>query len=118
AAATAGLLAGIFAADRLAAAPYDYSTADVSQVALGGVAGALLGAGVAVLAEPSASGTLALVTSGAMLGVFAGHAFAAPTRARTTAQRVGSTRRVSLEVDPTALALGASRVPGTHAVLS
>lgn len=116
-AATAGFVAGIIAADRLWARPFDHSTSDATQVGLGVLAGGLVGGALAVLMEPSASGGFALVTTGGILGAVAGHKFADPPKAMTPAARVGL-GRTRLEFDPTAVALGVARVRGQHAIVS
>jgi len=118
-AATAGFVSGIFVADRLAKR-FDYSTSDATQVSLGMAAGGLMGAAVASLAESRGEGTLALVTAGGILGAIAGHKFAQPALANSGSMRVGSrsSRRPSVQVDPSALVLGAARVPGRHGIVN
>ena len=121
-AATAGFVAGIVAADRLVSAPFDYSTADASQVSLGVAAGALMGGAAAILTKPSSEVTLGLITAGGILGAIAGHKFAEPARANSTALRVGargsSRSDATLQLNATGILLGAARVPGQHGIAS
>jgi hypothetical protein len=122
--ATSGLLGGVLFADRLMARRFDYSNSDATQVGLGLAAGALLGGAVVALAEPNESSVgVGIVTAGAILGTYAGHALANPPRAgdrRLNLRELPGTRvgGLRLRVDPGALALGAARVPGRHGVLN
>lgn len=116
---TAGLLAGALVGDRALVRAFDYSMSDATLVQFSAVAGGLMGAAVAVLAEPQPEGVMALVTGGAILGAVAGHNFANPPRGRSASalqidRALGSARLV---VDPSALALAAVKTPGRHAVV-
>jgi hypothetical protein len=80
-----------------------------------------MGGAVSILAKPAPEVTLGLLTVGGILGAIAGHKFAEPARANSGAVRVGSVngrRGASLEIDPTGVLLGASRIPGTHGILN
>jgi len=117
-AATAGLVEVGGDVDRLLAKPYDYATSDAALLGLGSLAGVLMGAAASVLAEPSAQGTMALLTVGGIAGAVAGHKFARPPRANS-AMRVGSTTRgASMELNPVGMLLSASRAAGTHGILN
>ena len=120
---TAGMLGGIALADRFWVRRFDHSASDASQVYLGMVAGGLIGAGGLVLAsadDPNA--ILGTVTATMLAGAIAGQKLAAPPRAGGT--RLGQVRwmdermgGLKLSVDPSALAMAASKVPGQHALL-
>jgi len=107
---TAGIVGGAYAAHRLWVRPYENTTGDAVMTSLGALAGGLAGGGVVVLTEPGFTGGMAIVTTGAILGSFAGHYIADAPRA------VG--RRVSLDLSPTALGLAMARVPGRHAAIT
>lgn len=120
---TAGMLAGITLVDRFWVRPYDHSASDASQVYLGMLAGGLIGAGGLVLAEAdNATAILGTLTAGMIGGAILGHGLAAPARADgprvgqlpPASRRLG---RLSLAVDPIALAMAASQVPGQHSFL-
>ena len=116
---TAGLLAGAWVGDRALVRAFDYSMSDATQIQLASAAGAAMGGAAAVLVEPGNKATMALVTTGAILGAMAGHAFADPPRAGTrTSSAVPSRTGPRLSVDPGALALAASGAPGRHALVS
>ena len=119
---TAGLLGGTAIADRVWVRRYDHTTSDRNQIGLGLMAGALIGAAAVVLLEPDATGTMALVTTGAIAGTILGHSMAAPRRADApfdpAADAEASLPGVRVRISPGALAMSAARVPGRHAVLS
>jgi len=123
-AATLGGWAGILAADRAWARPFDHGTSDVTQVWLGTIAGALLGGGLIVLTETdNAVPALAMVTGGGLLGAIAGHHLADPPRAQPRRASLAPDLRsrggrLAISLDPTALAFSAARVPGRHALIS
>ena len=108
--ATLGGLAGIWLADRVWALPFDHGSGDVTQTWLGTIAGGLLGAAAAVLADPDdAFPALALVTTGAIAGAAGGHHLASPRRAQA---------RVSWRFTPERGALALAGVPGAYPVVS
>lgn len=124
-AATAGGLGGVALMDRTWIRRYDHGHSDATQIWLGMIAGTLLGAAVAVLAEPSqVEPVMALLTGGALLGAIAGHSIAKPelARPRGASNNVGqrSTRLGSarLHFDASGFALAAARVPGRHPLIS
>lgn len=118
---TAGMLGGLALADRYWVRKVDHSASDASQVYLGMLAGGLIGAGVLVLAEADEPTAVLGTLTGTMLaGAILGQKMAAPAPAsgsrtglKPSIQRFGS--RVSL--DPTAIAMAASKVPGRHPLL-
>lgn len=78
--ATAGMLTGAWLADRALVRTYDRTSADGTLVQLGTLAGALMGGGVAAIAETNEQGALALVTVGGTLGLIAADRILAPVR--------------------------------------
>lgn len=120
---TAGMLAGIVLADRFWVRRFDHSASDASQVYLGMLAGGLIGAGGLVLAETdNATAIVGTVTAGMLAGAIAGQKLATPAPAGGT--RLGQLRWINdrlggakVSVDPSALAMAASKVPGQHALL-
>ena len=80
AALTGGLVAGILAGDIFFVRPFDHTESDVGRVGLGALAGSLLGGAIAVLSEPDASGAMAWITGGAIVGTIAADRMIAPTR--------------------------------------
>lgn len=113
--ATAGMLGGIFAADRGWVRKYDHSGSDVTMMWLGTAAGALVGGAAIVLAEPSdASVGLALVTAGGALGAFTTHRMLGVAPDASSALRVGN---ADIEFSAAGLAFAASRTPGSHPLI-
>ncbi len=120
---TVGMLAGIGLADRFWVRRYDHSASDASQVWLGMLAGGLIGAGGLVLGDvENPTAILGTVTATMLAGAIAGQKLAAPARAGEA--RLGQLRWINerlggakLSVDPSALAMAASKVPGQHALL-
>ena len=78
--ATAGLIGGFIASDRLLVSKYDRSSSDGGWVKLGAAAGALMGGGVAAISKTQSQGTLGLVATGAALGLIAADRMIAPSR--------------------------------------
>ena len=119
---TAGMLGGLLLADRVMVKGFNYTSSEASQVWLGTVAGGLIGSALAVLVEPEAVGTMALVTGGAVGGTLAGHSLANPARARPRTSALPAVQRslgaARLQIDPAGAVLGMARVPGRHALLS
>jgi hypothetical protein len=113
---TAGLLGGAYISDRTFVRDFDYAMSDATQIQVAVVAGGLMGGALAVLVEPPARAAVALITGGAILGAFAGHALANPPRAGAEPRQTGSSSR--FRFDPSALAFAAAKAPGRHAVLS
>lgn len=120
--ATTGMVAGALITDRAWVRGYDHSTSDATQVGLGALAGGLMGSGVAILTEPSARGTMGLITAGAILGSLAGHNFARPPKASEKrvgmGARSGALNGATVTFDPATLVLSAARVPGRHALVT
>ena len=124
--ATAGMLGGTALVERRWIRRFDHTTSEAGQIALGAAAGGLMGAAGVVLFEPNATGGMAMVTGGAILGAVAGHALASPRREnRSTAPGSSSretgaasrSRRATLTFAPGNLAFAAAGVPGDHAVV-
>ncbi|WP_373062480.1 hypothetical protein [Gemmatimonas sp.] len=78
--AAAGVLAGAFLADRGLVRKADRTSADGTLAQLGALAGALMGAGIAAIAETKAQGALALGSAGGILGLLAADAIIKPVR--------------------------------------
>lgn len=78
--ATAGTLTGAFLADRGLVRRADRTSADGTLTQLGALAGALMGGGIAAVAEAEAQGTLALASAGGVLGMLAADAIIKPVR--------------------------------------
>ena len=118
---TVGLLGGAFVAERVWVRPYDHTQGDVAQIWLGTLAGSLMGGAIATLAEPDATGALALLTAGGILGAVGAQHLTHPAVARPRGAALpveDGRRRASLEFSPTALLLAASRTRGDHAVVT
>jgi hypothetical protein len=81
AALTIGGWLGVVAGDRLLARPFDHTEPEAWRVKLGALAGALVGAAGAVLAEPNATITMSFVTAGGILGTFVADRLVTPARA-------------------------------------
>jgi hypothetical protein len=110
-----GSVAGLVAGDRLLVRRYDHSRSEGSLVGVAGVAGALMGGGVAVLLGSSDrfnAATAALGAVGAAGGVYMAERWmrVQPDGARRLGQRVTFT--------PQSLAYAAARVPGTYSIVS
>ncbi len=110
-----GGLAGLVAGDRWLVRRYDHSRSEGSLVSVAGVAGALMGGGVAVLVgagDRSNAATVALAAAGAVGGVVVAE--------RWLGVRPDAGRRLSqrLTITPQSLALAAARVPGTYSIVS
>lgn len=119
---TTGFAAGVLAGDRLLVRRFDHSWGQSATVTAGALAGGLMGAGVAVLADtedPSSTLVLGLMTAGAVAGVGAANWLTTtPADARsgtTTGARTGARR---VRMDGAALAMAASGVPGRHALVT
>ena len=78
--AAAGVLAGAFLADRGLVRRADRTSADGTLAQLGALAGALIGGGVAAIAETEAQGALALGGIGGILGLLAADGIIKPAR--------------------------------------
>lgn len=111
----AGGLAGLVAGDRLLVRRFDHSPSEGSLVGLGGVAGALMGGGVAVLVgsgDRFNAATAALGAIGAAGGVMMAE--------RWLGTRPDAGRRLSqrLTLAPPSLAMAAMRMPGTYSIVT
>jgi hypothetical protein len=78
--AVGGLVLGALAADRGLVRSADRTSADGTLAQLGALAGALMGGGVAALAETEAQGALALAGVGGILGLLAADRIIAPAK--------------------------------------
>jgi hypothetical protein len=120
AATTAGLLTGLYLVERNWVRKYDHSSQDATETWLGMGAGALMGAGIAVLAETEAQGTVGLLTGGGLIGALIAHNLIDPARAGTqlgqSSSRTSTRGRFSVNVSN--LALGLARVRGAHPIVS
>ncbi len=108
-----GAVAGLVAGDRLLVRRIDHTRSEGALVGVAGVAGGLMGGGVAVLVGSSDrfnAVTAALGAAGAAGGVWMVE--------RWMGARPDAGRRLSerLTVTPQALALAAARVPGSHSL--
>jgi hypothetical protein len=110
---TGGFLGGLLAGDRIFVRRFDHTAGDAAQMALGGIAGGLIGLGIANLVDESDNGHLgmALFTAGAMGGVAVTHTLIEPG---------GDEGRFSsrLRLNPTGAALAAAGVRGRHPLVS
>lgn len=78
--AAAGLLAGAFLADRGLVRSADRTSADGTLAQLGALAGALMGGGIAAMADSDTQGALAFVSAGGILGLLAADNIIKPAR--------------------------------------
>lgn len=120
---TATMLGGIALADRYWVRKFDHSASDASQVYLGMLAGGLIGAGGLVLAESDEPTVVLGTVTGTMLaGAILGQRMATPARAGENRtgfipsinQRLA---RSGVSLDPTALVMAASKMPGHHSLV-
>jgi hypothetical protein len=118
---TAGMLLGLYLAERNWVRGYDHSTGDALETSLGMGAGALMGAGIGVLMDARGRGMVGLMTGGGTLGALVAHTMANPRRAEARvgdAARPAGPSRFKLSISPTDIALGAAGVPGRYSVLT
>lgn len=129
--ATAGLLLGAVAGDRLLVAPFDYTRGQGSVLLTGAIAGGLLGLAVPAASE-SDDGTAVIASAaiGAGLGAALAHSIVKPrrgtmrgvlrdaSRARPGTEALASRSRIEWQLDPGGIALSAARAPGRHGILS
>ena len=110
---TGGFLGGIVAGDRVLAKRFDHSVGEAALLGLGGIAGSLVGLGVANLIDRTDNARLnmAVGTAAAIGGVAATHAYIAP---RGDEGRFSS----NIRFNPGGAALAAARVPGRYPLLS
>jgi len=113
-----GAVAGLVVGDRLLVRRIDHSRSEAALVGAGGLAGALMGGGVAVLVGSSErfnATTAALGAVGAAGGVWMTERWmgARPDAGRRLSQRLS--RR--LAVEPQGLVLAAAGVPGTYSIV-
>lgn len=108
-----GYVVGVLAGDRLLVRRFDHSDDQAGILALSAVGGGLMGAGIYALVDRNRTNDaapLALATAGAIAGVTVAEYVMSPASdGKRTASR--------LSVDPTALLLAASKVPGEHAIV-
>lgn len=78
--AAAGVLTGVLLADRGLVRKADRTSADGTLVQLGALAGALMGGGIAAMAETNSQGGLAFASAGGILGLLAADAIIKPAR--------------------------------------
>jgi hypothetical protein len=109
--ATAGLLAGFVLSDRLLVRTADRTAANGTLAQLGAAAGALMGGGVAVMAETPRQGTTALIATGGALGLIAADRIlepgpdGGPLRGVLTTSLLSNSSRVQISLAPLATAL-------------
>lgn len=112
----AGGLAGTFLADRFLVRRYDHTRSEGNMLALGGVAGGLMGVGIGVLvageAEREGAVTLGFAALGSIAGVLMTERFLMPGGDEGR-QFLGAGR---LTIDPSGLAAAAMGVHGRHAL--
>jgi hypothetical protein len=109
---TGGFLGGLVLGDRVFVRRFDHTAGDATQMALGGIAGGLIGLGVATLIDESENGHLGmgLFTAGAAGGVAVTHALIEPGG--------DEGRFSSLRLNPTGAALAAAGVRGHYPLIS
>ena len=111
---TAGGILGVLAGDRFLVRRADHSRTDASRLALGTIAGGLMGAGVAALIDTDLGNpqmVFALTTVGGLTGLIVTERTINP---RSDAGR----QRVRVTFNPSALALLATRTEGKHSLLT
>jgi hypothetical protein len=110
-----GGLAGTWLADRVLVRRYDHTRGEGNMLALGGVAGGLMGVGLGVLiageAEREGAVTLGFAALGAAAGVAATERFLLPMPDQGRSPGLGR-----LTIDPAGFAAAAAGVPGRHAL--
>ena len=114
---TGGFLAGVAAGDRLLVRRFDHTWGQAGTVLAGAVAGGLMGAGVARLADGDRTSdalVLSLMTVGAVAGVGASDWLISTPADAGRARRGG----MRMRLDPAGLALAAGGVPGRHALVT
>ena len=109
---TAGFLGGVVAGDRIFVRRFDHTAGDATQMMLGGLAGGLIGLGVAKLIDESENGHLgmSLFTAGAAGGIAITHALIEPGG--------DAGRFSSLRFNPTGAVLAATGARGRFPLLS
>lgn len=111
-----GALVGTFAADRFLVRRYDHSRGEGGFVALGALAGGVMGVGVGVLvageAQRDGALTFALATIGALGGVALSERFL-----QTSPDAGRSSALGRLTFDPMGAVAAAARTPGRHTLL-
>jgi hypothetical protein len=114
---TGGGLAGLWLGDRLFVRRYDHTESDARLVALGAIAGGLIGAAAPVLAE-SENGTFILgsVTLGAVVGTIGAEKLVNPRVARPDPRRTSSRDGRGLRLDLGSAALAALGRPGVYPI--
>lgn len=110
---TGGFLGGIVAGDRLLVRRFDHSSGDAALLGLGGIAGGLIGLGVANLVDREGDGAvdIGIFTGGAIGGVALTHGLLGVGR---DTGRFGS----RIRFNPAGLGLAAAGVQGRHPILS
>jgi len=110
---TGGFLGGLVVGDRVFVRRFDHTAGDATQMALGGLAGGLVGLGIANLVDQSDNGHLGtgLFTAGAAGGIAITHALIAPG---------GDEGRFSsrFQMNPTGALLAAAGVRGRFPLIS
>jgi hypothetical protein len=110
---TGGFLGGAFLGDRVLVRRFDHTAGDATQMALGGIAGGLIGLGIANLVDRSDNGHVGMgfFTAGATGGMVITHVLIEPG---------GDEGRFSsrLRLNPMGAMLAASGMTGRFAVLS
>ncbi len=109
---TGGFLGGLYAGDRIFVRRFDHTAGDATQLFLGGVAGGLIGLGIANLIEEADEGHLALglFSAGAAGGIALTHALIEPGG--------DEGRFSSLRFNPTGAALAATGMRGRYPIFS
>ena len=109
---TGGFLGGIYAGDRIFVRRFDHTAGDATQLFLGGVAGGLIGLGIANLIEEADEGHLALglFSAGAAGGIAVTHALIEPGG--------DEGRFSSLRFNPTGAVLAATGIRGRYPIFS
>ena len=112
--ATVGGVVGMVAGDRFLVQRYDHDRGEADRIALGTIAGALIGAGIAALGEstrenPHVVGGLAV--AGGLTGLIATEKYVRPNRD-------AGRPRLRVTFNPASIPLLATRTPGNHSLLN
>ena len=111
---TAGTLLGVIAGDRFLVRRYDHSRTEAGRVALGTVAGGLMGAGIGFITDtdnPNTQVVFGAAAIGSLLGLIATERYVDPSAD-------AGPRRIRVTFNPASIAALAARTPGNHSLIN